>query len=126
MKATWPKGNFESSFRIWFLKLAEEKNGKLVPLAVNGCLNTISDDWNEVIYDDMRDIQLSEENYDLRPCLVFAKEPNGGPYIFRGVFERNLEKSKPKHHVHSRIGTKVRLIGQPANRFGSLEDFRKR
>ena len=45
--------------------------------------------------------------------LIFAKEPNGGEYIFRGVYVRDGEKSKPNHDVSKRIATKVKLLGSP-------------
>ena len=45
--------------------------------------------------------------------LIFAKEPNGGDYIFRGVYVRDVDKSSPNHRVSKRIASKVRLIGDP-------------
>lgn len=48
MKACWPNPDPDIPFRLWFIKLAKTKNGVLIP-AANNCLNTISDDWNEVI-----------------------------------------------------------------------------
>ena len=60
------------------------------------------------------------------PVLIFAKEPKGGPYIFRGVYLKNKEKSEHRHHVYYRIGTKVRLVGQPSEKIEILDDFRKK
>ena len=111
------------SFWIWFPKLAETKDGKLVSAAFD-CVNTISDDWNELIFDDLKDSPPDDENQVIPPVLIFAKEPKGGPYIFRGVFIKNKEKSGHKHHVYQRIGTKVKLVGQPSEHIEILDDFR--
>ena len=124
MKATWPSWNSEMSFWIWFPKLAETKNGELVSAAFD-CVNTISDDWNELIFDDLKDSPPEDEDSVIPPVLIFAKEPKGGPYIFRGVYLKNKEKSEHRHHVYYRIGTKVRLVGQPSEKIEILEDFRK-
>ena len=124
MKATWPSWNSEMSFWIWFPKLAETKNGELVSAAFD-CVNTISDDWNELIFDDLKDSPPEDEDSVVPPVLIFAKEPKGGPYIFRGVYLKNKEKSEHRHHVYYRIGTKVRLVGQPSEKIEILEDFRK-
>lgn len=67
--------------------------------------------------------------------LIFAKDPYGGDYIFRGVYISDQEKSKFKHYVSKRIGTRVRLTGQPAHKieiidvkkcltFAIIDDFR--
>ena len=116
MKACWPSayGSDSTNFRIWFPKLAERKDGKEVAASFD-CLNMLSEDWNEIVYDDLKERDFAEnpryEGYD----LIFAKEPNGGDYIFRGVFIRNKEKSHLNHHVESRIATKVKVIGKPAH-----------
>lgn len=124
MKATWPNAYPDLPFRIWFPKLAETKNGQLVSAAFD-CVNTISDDWNEVIFDDLKDTPIGDKDDHYKGVtLIFAKEPQGGPYIFRGAFIDNAEKSGPKHYVSTRIGTKVKLIGQPANQIEILDDFR--
>lgn len=124
MKATWPSVYTSLPFRIWFPKLAEKKNGELVAAAFD-CVNTISDDWNEVVYDDLKNGYVEGgEKYD--GCtLIFAKESKRSPYIFRGAFVEDFEKSSPNHYVHKRIGTRVKLIGQPANEIELLDDFRK-
>ena len=120
MKATWPSVYTSLPFRIWFPKLAEIKNGELIP-AAKDCVNTISDDWNEVIYDDLKNGYIEGgEKYD-GYTLIFAKEPQGGSYIFRGAFVENPEKSSPNHYVHTRIGTRVKLKGQPANEIEILD-----
>ena len=125
MKACWPSNNPSQPFRIWFTKLAETKNGELVP-AANGCLNTISDDWNEFIYDDLKNGYIEGGERYKGYSLIFAKEPKGGTYLFRGVYRENEELSSPNHYVFKRVGTKVKLIGSPASRIEILDDFRKK
>jgi len=125
MKAGWPRGR-EHPFWIWFPKLAESKDGELVSASFD-CLNTISDDWNEVVFEDLKDTPPEKDgDWNTSPVLIFAKEPKGGPYIFRGVYLHDAQKSRYKHHVVTRIGTRVKLIGQPANQIVILDDFRKR
>ena len=125
MKACWPSVSPDLPFRIWFLRLAGTKNGVRVPF--KGCLNTISDDWNEVVFDDLRDAP-NNDLHDLYPgiTLIFAKEPRNGPYIFRGAFINDEEKTIPMHHVAKRIGTKIKLIGKPADQIEILDDFRNK
>ena len=124
MQASWPSGNKKLPFRLWFPKLAETKRGELVSAAFD-CVNTISEDWNELIFDDLKDTPPEAERDTVSPpVLIFAKEPKGGPYIFRGVFLKNKKKSTHRHHVYDRIGTRVRLIGQPTERVEILDDFR--
>lgn len=112
MKACWPNVKGNGKYRLWFPKLAEIKNGKYVSAAFD-CVNTLSSDWNEIVFDDLKHTQgdMSDKywGYD----LIFAKDPNGGDYIFRGVFARDGEKSRPNHDVSKRIATKVKLIGSP-------------
>ncbi|MDO4415719.1 MAG: hypothetical protein Q4C20_11645 [Erysipelotrichaceae bacterium] len=125
MKATWPDLKPERSFRFWFPKLAETEYGVDVP-AVLTYINTISEDWNELCFIDQRD--RSNETYEPYNgyVLIYAKDPKGGPYIFRGVFKDDPSKSWPGHFVCRRIGTKVKLIGQPAYKIEILDDFRKK
>ena len=126
MKATWPSVYTSLPFRIWFPKLAETKNGQLVSAAFD-CVNTISDDWNEVIFDDLKDTPEPDESEPYTGVtLIFAKEPKGGPYIFRGVYVDDKEKSGPKHHVSTRVGTRIKLIGQPSENIEILDDFRNK
>lgn len=125
MKACWPSANTNQSFRLWFIKLAKRKNGVLVP-AANKCLNTISNDCNEVVYDNLKENEPSGEYKPYRGySLIYTKDPNGGPYIFRGIFIADMEKSHTNHHVSKRVGTKVKLIGKPAYKIEILDDFRK-
>lgn len=126
MKACWPSVFPDGAFRIWFPKLAENRNGQPVPSSFD-CMNTISDDWNEVVFDDLKGRQTDDGPQYYGYDLIFAKEPDG-PYIFRGVFIRDKEKSRPNHGVSKRIGTKVRLTGKPghpADKIEILDDFRK-
>lgn len=123
MKACWPSNVPDFPFRLWFIQLAKTQNGKLVPVA-NNCLNTISEDWNEVIYDNLKNSDPPGE-YHTYPgySLIFAKEPNGS-YVFCGAFVADMDKSYPNHHVCKRVGTKVKLIGKPAYGIEILDDFR--
>ena len=111
-RATWPSNYGNGRFRMWFPKLAETKNGELVAASFD-CVNTLSDDWNEFVFDDLKntpyDVTKEYNGYD----LIFAKDPDGGDYLFRGVYIRDVEKSRPYHYVNKRIATKVRLIGDP-------------
>lgn len=124
MKAISPDLKPERSFRFWFPKLAETEYGVAVP-AILTYINTLSDDWNEMCFIDQKD--RSHEVYEPYDgyVLIFAKEPKGGPYIFRGVFKDNAEKSWPGHYVSNRFGTRVKLTGQPAYNIEILDDFRK-
>lgn len=124
MKACWPSNNPDIPFRLWFIQLAKTQNGKLVP-AANNCLNTISDDWNEVVYDDLKNSDSAGE-YNPYPgySLIYAKEHNGS-YVFCGAFIADMEKSHPNHHVSKRVGTRVKLIGKPAYDIEILDDFRQ-
>lgn len=128
MKACWPNYRPDQrvqGFRIWFTKLKEIKDGKYVAAAFD-CMNSLSDNWNEHVYDDLKkgwtEGNESYDGYD----LIIAKEPNGGDYIFRGVYIADYEKSAPNHYVSKRIGKKVKLIGQPASKIIILDDFRIR
>ena len=112
MKATWPNVNGNGKFRIWFPKLAEVKKGEVVSAAFD-CLNTLSEDWNEIIYDDLKNAQWDMTKKYSGYDIIFAKDPDGGDYLFRGVYIRDVEKSKPNHDVSKRIATRVRLIGDP-------------
>ena len=125
MRGGWPGNKQDLPFWIWFPKLSVIKDGKPKP-AVLDCVNTISADGNEFIYDDLKKGTPAEvdASFKTSPVLIFAKEPNGGPYIFRGVYIKNIEKSKYQHHVLTRIGTKVKLLGQPSDRIEILDDFR--
>lgn len=125
MRACWPNYYPVDSFRIWFPKLKEIKKGVEIPASFD-CLNTISNDWNEFVFDDLKGRQTEQTEHYYGYDLIFAKEPDGGPYIFRGVFILDAEKTVPNHSVSKRIGTKVRLIGKPASKIEILDDFRKK
>lgn len=87
MKACWPSVFPDGAFRIWFPKLPENRNGQPVPSSFD-CMDTISDDWNEVVFDDLKGRQTDDGSEYYGYDLIFAKEPDG-PYIFRGVFVRD-------------------------------------
>lgn len=74
MKATWsPDSNDKRRFRIWFPKFAKMKNGQYVP-AANKCLNVLSNDWNELAYDDLNERDTVDEEHYCGYDLIFAKE----------------------------------------------------
>lgn len=78
MQGCWPSayGADYTNYRIWFPKLAESKDGELVP-ASNDCLNILSSDWNEIVYDDLKQIDSADTPRYTGYDLVFAKEPSG-------------------------------------------------
>lgn len=118
--ACWPTQKGNGHFRIWFPQLANTKQGKLVA-ATNDCVNILSDDWDTLIYDDLRGTNEEIKFRDVKN-LIFAREPNKGPYIFRGVYLLDQKESARNHHVYKRIGKKVRMIGHPAYNFKIIED----
>lgn len=108
MKATWPVND---RCHCWFPKLV--KTLKDDPAAY-GCVNVISADWNTLVFDDHKTnaVDLRGPHRGLR--IVFAREPDNGPIMFRGVYVQDEEKSTFKHYVFNRIATKIRIIGSPA------------
>lgn len=111
-KATWPSRKGNGHFRIWFVYLAKFKNGQYIA-ARNDCLNILTSDWNEFIYDDLKKRDVAGDTYYTGYDLIFAKEHDGN-FIFRGVYVRDEEKSSLNHHVSKRVATKIRMIGTPA------------
>ena len=109
MKGTWSLNDY---YWCWFPKLV--KTLKDEP-ATNGCTNVISEDWNTLIYDEHKSTvaDTSNDPHDDR-SIIFAREPDNGPILFRGVYEYNREQSSFKHYVYKRIATKIRIIGNPA------------
>lgn len=81
----------------------------------------MSADWDTLIYDDLRGTNEEIEFKDVKN-LIFAREPNNGPYIFRGVYLLDQKESANNHHVYRRIGKKVRMIGHPAYNFKIIDD----
>ena len=80
-----------------------------------------------MIYEDLQDTPPEiDGNWKTSPVLIFAKEPKGGPYLFRGVYIRDAQKSRYKHHVVTRVGIRVKLIGQPAENIEIQDDFRNK
>lgn len=121
MKATWPNGNPDQSYRFWFTKLAKRKNGELIPVATD-CINTISADLNEFIFDDLRGGYDENKPRYQGYSLIYTKDHDSKFYIFRGIFAPDFEKTTPNHYVHKRVGTRCKLIGQPANDIEILDD----
>lgn len=114
MKACYPASNGDFKFRMWFPKLAKIKDGEKVSAAFD-CINTITNDWNQVVFEDLKrnpDHEEDPENIYRGYDLIFAKDTDGG-YIFRGVFVYDEANSKGNRFVSKRIATKVRLIGNP-------------
>ena len=112
MKACWPNVKGNGNFRMWFPKLAVKKDGELVPAAFD-CINTISDDWNKFIFEDLKETSRDISDKYCGKDLIFAKAHGNHGYVFRGVYIRDEEKSRPNYDVAKRIATKVRLIGNP-------------
>lgn len=87
------------------------------------CVNTISEDWNELVFDDLKkqhsDMDDKYTGYD----LIFAKDVDG-EYIFRGLFKWDKEKSAPNHDVSKRIASKVKLIGDPVTDIEPLDEIK--
>lgn len=108
MKATWP---INDNYRCWFPKLV--KTLKDAPAAY-GCVNVISEDWDTLIFEDRKTnaIDYRKPHRGLR--VVFAREPNNGPILFRGVYVQDEDQSIYKHYIFNRIATKIRIIGNPA------------
>lgn len=106
-----------SKFAIWFPKLAKEKNGELYP-ATRDFLNILSDDYSEI-----KEITVHEQsedpiNIDKEPSyrIVFAWDTNNTKkYLFCGVYSIAQEESTRRCTVHKRIGTRIKLIGSPAD-----------
>ncbi|GEM_PF-2906232 len=106
MTGSWVLNN---KYWVWFPKLANTLKDE--PVA-HGCTNVISGDWNTIIYDDYKD--GPEHAWNHPPVkLVFAREPNNGPILFRGVYIEDEEQTSYKHYVSKRIAKKVRFIGNP-------------
>lgn len=114
MRACWPRIMGNGSFRLWFPKLAHYENGKL-QAASFGCVNTLSSDGTQIVFDDLKHSDDSDTEYFQGYDLIFAKDPGNGNYIFRGVFVRNNTLSRPNHSVSDRVATKVLLKGKPAD-----------
>ena len=123
MKACCPNVYGNGKFRLWFPKLARIKDGQNVAESYD-CLNIISDDWNEFVFDDLKKRHTDMENKYTGYDLIFAKEVDG-EYIFRGLYLWDREKSAPNHDVSRRIATKIKLIGDPVTDIEPLDDLRQ-
>lgn len=124
-RAVWPSENGNGQFRVWFPKLDNSINGKVLATS-DDCVNTLSNAWEEIIFDDLKELE-NENNKKYRYdglTLVFAKEPNNGPYIFRGVYVQDKEKTSLNHIVLKRVATKVKVIGAPATRVELLDEIK--
>ena len=118
MRAEWmPKSK---SFSVWFPKLAKCIDGKYVSASF-GCVNILSEDGNTITFNDEKDYGGAQPDYANNrrpelPILVFAKEPNDGPYVFKGVFLFDDVQSSYLHSVYKRIAESVCLSGYPVER----------
>lgn len=127
MKACYPASNGDFNFRMWFPKLAKEKDGKKVSAAFD-CVNTISPDWNQVVFEDLKRDPSEEadpESIYRGLDLIFAKDPAGG-YLFRGCFKYDEDASSGNRSVSKRVATRVRLIGNPATDIELLDGSLKK
>ena len=120
MRACWPNVMGNGSFRLWFPKLAHYEDGKLMHAAF-GCVNTLSPDWDQLVFDNLKDSDDENTEYYNGYDLIFAQEPHSGLYIFRGIFIRDNEHSRPNHSVSNRVATKALLLGNPANEIQLLD-----
>ena len=127
MKACYPASNGDFNFRMWFPKLAKEKDGKKVSAAFD-CVNTISSDWNQVVFEDLKRDPSEEadpESIYRGLDLIFAKEPAGG-YLFRGCFKYDEASSGGNKFISKRVATRVRLIGNPVTNIELLDGSSKK
>lgn len=120
MKATWPSNNPKYNFRVWFPQLAIKDTSGKDKAATFDCINTISDDWQNLTYIDLKEDVDCTENPYLGYDLIFAKDPKGN-YIFRGVFMLDTNTLTKNGFTSRRIATKVKLIGKPVNSIELIE-----
>ena len=109
MKGTWPLSDY---YWCWFPKLV--KTIKDEP-ATFGCINVISEDWNTLTYIETKDTvaDTSNDPHNDR-TIIFAREPENGPILFRGIYAFDKKQSSYKHYVYTRVASKIRIIGNPA------------
>ena len=107
MKATW---QLNDEYRCWFPKLT--KTLKDEPVSY-GCVIVISSDWNTLIFDD-RKTNAADYRDPQGYRIIFAREPDNGPILFRGIYVQDQSETAYKHYVHKRVATKIRIIGNPA------------
>ncbi len=122
MKACWPNVNGNGKFRMWFPKLARIKNGQNVAESFD-CINTISEDWNELVFDDLKERHSDMTDKYVGYDLIFAKDVDG-EYVFRGLYVWDETKSAPNHDVSKRIASKVKLIGDPVTDIEPLDEIK--
>lgn len=119
--ACWPSNNPKSSsFRIWFPRLSDKRNGEYIPTS-SGFINYLSEDWRFFIFDDTNGYNPDPDDRYLGLSIIFAKDYYGD-YVYRGVYKLDLEKSGTNHFVHERIATWVKLIGKPVHGFELLNE----
>ncbi len=124
MQACWPEKYADKQFRVWFPKLANTRNEETMA-ATSGYINIISDDWNEIVFDDTRKRETEDDKrykFDGH-SIVFAMEPNNGLYIFRGIYDIDNNKTELNHLVYKGIATKVKIIGAPAFKIELIDEI---
>lgn len=121
MKACWPNVYPQNNIRVWFPKLSRTKNGERVSEAFD-CINYLSSDWNEIVFDDLKSqtASMRHEDHYWGNDIIFAKDPDGD-YLFRGLFIRDGEKSSPNHCVSKRVATRIKLIRSPELKIEHLD-----
>lgn len=82
MQACWPEKYADKQFRVWFPKLANTRNEETMA-ATSGYINIISDDWNEIVFDDTRkERQKTINGISLMEIQLFLQWNRITAYIF--------------------------------------------
>ncbi len=120
-QACWPSNKTKNDFRIWFPKLSDKLGSEYIPTS-DGFKNYLSEDWNYFYFDDANEGKAHTNPNDAYSGVdvIFAKE-SGGDYVFRGAYKIDLDESLPKHFVHRRIATSIKLIGSPVQGYELLD-----
>lgn len=101
-----------------------------------GCLFT-EFDWNYSAYDRWNRAAVHILRIDERSAVIHRNtvwvwdderlHPYGSANCYGFVFVMGMcDHARYKHHVVTRIGTRVKLIGQPAENIEILDDFRNK
>lgn len=117
MKANW---QLNDEYLCWFPKLT--KTLKDEPVSY-GCVNVISEDWNTLIFDD-RKTNTPDYRDPQGYRIIFAREPDNGPILFRGIYIQDQNETTYKHYVYKRVATKIRIIGNPAYDIEMLDSLK--
>ena len=113
----WPSHDGNGKFRIWFPEIAD--GYYVLKQEVE-----ISKDWNLIIRKEKYGL-LSQRGICFTGYnLVFVKEPDFGPYVFRGVYVRDDIQSSYYETVYKRIATRVRIVGENAIDIEILDEIK--